>query len=727
MQRAGQLLIGWLLATSTRAAEVTLQAPLTTLVAAPDSFAPGAKEITAIVTVPADAPADLGVGAYLTDEHGRWWQRLDVHPLRPGTQRVRVTFGAMDAVIGSDAAWSPVSAATAVKAGLFIWSTTASRTTLTINRLSTTAVTTADDTPQRLTEVRTGATSIACGERWQMQLRPQPYPENPYDPREFSLTLVVTRPDGQIERINGFHEQPMLASDRGDVEEVLATGRAHFSLRYRPRLPGVHRLQLEAAWHGGKPQVSALPALTAIGAAVDPYVRIDSGDPRFFSIGGKFWWPIGPNLRSVSDPRSQENLGTKATPLRGTLAYEAYFARLSAAGVDCVELWLSSWGLALEWRADWPGYHGLGRYHEGHAWQLDRILDAALAHGIRVNLTLNNHGQGSGWVDSEWANNPLNRKLGGPLSSPEGILTDALALADQERLRRYLVARYADHPAIMAWKLWSEVDFVGEHQRRYEVAPLLVNWHEQAAARWRDLDVYDHPVTTHWSSNWTRVHPTLAATPGVQFLCFNLYHNHPGDNEGWILADLLQRSIAKNALGHYGKPLLCTEYGGQFNACPPPQLVAEHASGAFCGLVSGLAGAPMLWWYEWVDQDQRFAPYGAIRRFIADEDLRDSKGSSVMLATNEPAVWARAWARPGHLLGYLLDLPWQDTGSESPAHGDTKVTIGEQIAAGSMTLAWWDADRGREISRQTLTHAGGSLVVTAPAWRRHLAFKLTRN
>ena len=721
----------WLAAAAVAAMEVTVRAPLTTIIPAPGPLAPGAREISAIITVPEHAPADLGVGAYLTDQHGQWWQRLDVHPLRPGTQRVRIAFGPGETVTGGDAAWSPVGAATAVKAGLFIWSTGADlapgqRTTLTINNLTTSALNIPTDEVHRLVDLTTSSATIACGERWSLQLRPQSYPANPYDPGEFSLTLVVTRPDGRVERVNGFHEQPMRTNDRGDMEEVLATDRGHFTVRYRPRLPGVHHLQLQASWGGGEAQISTLPDLTVSGAAVDPYVRIDRQDPRFFSIDGKFWWPVGPNLRSLSDPRSQENLGTKATPTRGTLAYEAYFARLAAAGVNCVEIWMSSWNLALEWRGDWPGYHGLGRYHEGHAWQLDRILDLAWAHGIRVNLTLNNHGQGSSWVDSEWENNPLNRQLGGPLSSPRELLNNARALADQDRLRRYLAARYADHPAIMAWKLWSEVDFVGEQQRRNADVPLLVQWHEQAAARWRAYDPYGHPVTTHWSSNWTRVDQPLAATPGVQFLCFNLYHNQPGEKEGWILADLLQKSIARKALGQYGKPLLCTEYGGQFNACPPPQLAAEHSSGAFCGLVGGLAGAPMLWWYEWIDQDDRFAPYVAIRRFLAGEDLRDPKATSVALVTNEPEVWARAWARPGHALGYLLDLEWQTHGTSSPVHAGCQITIGQQVAPGSMTVAWWDADSGRELSRQTLTHTGGALIVAAPTWRRHLAFKLSR-
>ena len=718
--------MSWLLTVSACALDVTLQAPLTTLVPVPGILNAGARELTAIITVPADAPTDLGVGAYLMDHEGRWWQRFDVHPLRAGTQRVRVLLGENEPVIGTASAWSPTSAATATRAGLFFWSTSGSRTILAVNRLTAAVIPTSISDEHRLVDFASDRTQVATSERWSLHVRPQPYPANPYDATEFSLTLVVTRPDGQEERLTGFHDQPMRAADRGDIEEVVAEGRARFTVRYRPRVPGVHRLRLESRWNENEPQSTSLPNLEVSGVATDPYVRIDHGDPRFFSIGDKFWWPIGPNLRSVTDPRSGENLATKATPLRGTLAYDAYLARLSANGVDAIELWLSSWGLAMEWKADWPGYHGLGRYHEGHAWQLDHILDAALAHGIRINLTLNNHGQGSGWVDTEWANSPYNRRNGGPLSSPEELLTATVAKQHQEQVRRYVIARYADHPAIMAWKLWSEVDFVGEQSRRREVEPLLVQWHEQAAKRWHELDVYNHPVTTHWSSNWTRVQPTLAATPGVQFLCFNLYHNHPGENEGWILAHLLQQSIASKALGRYGKPLLSTEFGGQFNACPVPQLEAEHASGAFCGLVSGLAGAPMLWWYEWIDQGSRFAPYNAIRRFIAGEDLRDPKGSSAELNTTDPGVWARAWARPGRMLGYLLDLEWQNHGITSPLHEAMHVTIGDHVTAGIMTVFWWDADSGQELSHRVLTHPGGILELIPPNWRRHLAFKLVR-
>jgi hypothetical protein len=710
------------------ASEVTLAAPLTTLVPLPSdlpALTPGAgRRLSATITVPPDAPADIGVGGYLRDRDGTWWQCLQPEPLRPGRNRVSLALRDGAQVSGPAAGWNPAVAATTFRGGLFLWSASASRCQVQVDGL-TVAELAASDAAPALTDLHTDGPAVASGERWALHLRPQPFPSQPYDAKQFNLTLVVSRPDGREERITGFYDQPMRAHDRGDREEVVPQGQAGFTVRYRPRMPGTHHLRLEAAW-ADTSVATALPDLAVSGATVDPYVRIDTKDPRFFSLDGACYWPIGPNLRSVSDPRSQEHLDTAPTPLRGTLAYDAYFDRLAANGVNTVEIWLSSWNLGLEWNGRWPGYRGLGRYHEGHAWQLDRILDAALAHGIRVNLAINNHGQASGWVDSEWRNNPFNRANGGPFSSPEDLFTSERAKALQDQVRRYLVARYADHPAIMAWKLWTEVEFVGEERRRYQMEPVLAAWHEQAARRWQDLDVYGHPVTSHWSSNWTRVHPQVAALPQLGFLCFNAYHNPPGQSEGVMLADLMRASVAKRALGQYHKPLLCTEFGGQFDACPEPQMEAEHASGPFCGLVCGLAGAPMLWWYEWVDQGNRFGPYRAIRAFTAGEDLRDPRGltTPLQLATDE--VWAQAWARPGRLLGYLVDREWQTHGLAAPEHPPTAITIGAQVAAGAMTIAWWDADRGCQLSASDFQHAGGELVVTSPAWRRHLAFKLLR-
>jgi len=717
------------------AVEVTLAAPLSTLVPISEPLPPGGKTVTATCTVPADAPPDLGVGAYLTDAHGRWFQHLQSGILKPGNQHVRIAFGDDDQATGTDAPWDAAQSATTVHGGLFFWSASSSRVVISVNSLHATTIARGDVSPQRLAEVRCDAPSLATGERWQVFCRPQAFPSNPYDPAEFTLDLIVTAPDGATQRIPGFAELPMTGRDRGDREEVTAIGRERFCARWRARQPGVYQLRLEARWGKNAPVVGALPPVTVSGAPWDAYVRVDAHDQRFFAVDGNLFWPLGPNLRAVTDIRCTERLGTKITPDRGTLAYADFFARLAPHGVNAAEIWLSSWNLALEWRGDWPEFAGLGRYSQERAWRFDRILDLAWKNGIRLNVVVNNHGQASDETDREWHNSPYARSNGGFLDGALSYFTDARALARQDALRRYLAGRYADHPAIMGWKLWSEQDLTSAGRQRQ--TDVLATWHAQAAVRWKTLDTYGHPLTTHWSGSFRNASPAVASLPGIDFLTIDAYHETFDGGRGQLLAHLLNDSTARRGglSARYNKPVLVSEFGGNWDACSQAQMEAEHASGGFVSLVSGAAGNPMLWWFEWIDQGERFGPYDAIRLFIAGEDLRagagQPPGQSLTLDANDAAagdvvLWCHAWSRTGRLLGYLMNERWQQDGRLVPELSHTAIQVGDQINPGAMTVSWWNADTGAQVSTLDFAHPGGALKIMAPPWSRHLAFKLWR-
>lgn len=728
-----RILLGWLcsllvvaaageVADTTR--QVTLQAPLTTLVRLDQPLTTPAHALHAVVTVPADAPTDLGVGVFVVDQHGRWFQGLRPGVLPPGTHTLALPIAGDASLLAmSDrGAWTPATAATTTHAGLFFWSAHASRAVLRVGDLTIVAPDADASADHRLTDVQ-HAGSATTGERWTITLRPHPFPANPFDPAEFTLDAVITTPDGAEQRIPGFLDQPMTRRDRGDREVVTPSGSDAFTVRFRPRQAGTHQVRVEARWGGteGTLVTLPLPPLPVGGQPWDGYVRIDQGDPRFFAIDGELFWPRGPNLRSVYDTRGSERMRTILTPDRGTLAYDAYLKRLAPHGVNAIEVWMSSWNLALEWRSDWPGFFGQGRYNLENAWRLDQVLDLAWAHGMRVNLVLNNHGQASTSADAEWASNPYNRVRGGKVADAAGFFTDPWALSGQANLRRYLVARYADHPAVLGWKLWSEVNLTSGRGQT------LRTWHEQAAASFKALDPYGHPVTTHWCGDYNLVDRTIAAQPGIDYLCIDAYH---GSDR--LLADLLWRStmdpVPRRGLAQFNKPVLTTEFGGNWDACPEPQMLAEHASGPFAGLVSGHAGSPMLWWFEWLDQGGHVAPYRAISAFIAGEDLRGTGARSIVLGATSDAgtLWCRAWSRPGRMLGYLLDQDWGRRGRDATTHPQAAIEIGTSITAGRMTVEWWDADGGTWNKAVTIDHPGGPLRLQPPAFQRHIAFKLYR-
>src|SRR3954470_3626258 len=80
------------LAALASAREVELRAPLTTIIAADAAPPPGDGVLSLVVDldVPADAPEDLGIGAFVADRHGGWFQRCRDGRLEPGRRSVRI-------------------------------------------------------------------------------------------------------------------------------------------------------------------------------------------------------------------------------------------------------------------------------------------------------------------------------------------------------------------------------------------------------------------------------------------------------------------------------------------------------------------------------------------------------------------------------------------------------------------------------------------------------------
>ena len=731
------------------AVDVRLMAPLTTLVEA-DRVPSGDKLIVVDVVVPVDAPTDLGVGAFCADHDGRWFQRPAHGVLAPGTHHLTFRLDASATPISEPdrGSWMTNSSAVNERAGIFFWSAQRSSATMSMSALkvesskpvasSTIAVLVSALATCKLVDLDIDGIGpadsfahVATGMRWTVELTAQPFPENPYDAQQFALDALITTPDGTALKIPGFYYEPRQSADRGDQESMIRSGPGRFAVRFRPAKPGRYNVRLEARWHdadGDRRVAVVLPDLIAEGLPRDDVVRVDRDDPRFLSVDGRWHWPIGINMHATNDLLCRDFYSTVFTPNRAGLVFREVIERLSAHGVNSVEIWLSAWGLGLEGRADRSGFHGHGRYHQDNAARLDAVLDFAWHHGTRINLVINHYTQAStnNPPESEWEDNPYNRQRGGPLRQPSELFEAPEALAGQENVRRYLIARYADHPGIFGWELWSESNLISA--RRETVR----RWHDQAVKRWHELDVYRHLVSTHWSEDFRNVHNELASLKSLDLLAVDAYRRHQRWSRGRSesLSEILAGTMfdRSDGMGRYGKPVLITEYGASSGDSPDGQLEVDHATSAWVALVCGHAGSPMSWWWEWVDQGERWQPYEAIRNFILGEDLRAPLGRSVKLRASTAGgdLWAQAWSRPGRMLGYMQSPDWGQRGGKPPTMTTTNIDIGMSIASGSLTLEWWDADRGERREVVHINHPGGELRLQAPPFAGHIAFKLIR-
>src|SRR6201999_2751277 len=112
----------------------------------------------------------------------------------------------------------------------------------------------------------------------------------------------------------------------------------------------------------------------------------------------------------------------------------------------------------------WAGwYTGVGHYADQSAFRIERQLDVADAHGLQVQLVVNDHGQVRSLDGGRWLENPYNALNGGPVPSdhPEQFFTNAQARELFKHRLRYLVARYGAYRNVLAWELFNEVQFVG--------------------------------------------------------------------------------------------------------------------------------------------------------------------------------------------------------------------------------------------------------------------------
>ena len=737
------------------AVDVRLMAPLTTLVEA-DQVPSGDKVIEVDLVVPPDAPSDLGVGAFCANHDGRWFQRPAHGVLAPGTHHLTFRLDATATPISEPdrGSWMTDSSAVNERAGIFFWSAQRSRAMISITRLQVMTSTIAAPAvyPPVNPPVITSALSpdcklvnlvieglgsaeafaqVATGARWTMEMSAQPFPANPYDAQQFSLDALITTPDGTELRVPGFYYEPRRSADRGDQESMIRSGPGRFAVRFRPAKPGRYVVRLEARWHdatGDRRVAVALPDLLAQGPPRDQVVRADRDDPRFLSVDGRWHWPIGINMHASNDLLCRDFYGTVFTPDRAGLVFREVIERLSAHGVNAVEIWLSAWGLGLEGRPDRSGFHGHGRYNQDNAARLDEVLDSAWRYGTRINLVINHYTQAStnNPPESEWEQNPYNRERGGPLRRPSELFTAPAALAGQDNMRRYLIARYADHPGIFGWELWSESNLISAERE------VVRRWHVQAVKRWHELDVYDHIVSAHWSEDFRNVHQELASLKTLDLLALDAYRRHQRWSRGRqeSLSEILAGTMFDSSagLGRYGKPVLITEYGASSGDSPDGQLEVDHTISAWVALVCGHAGSPMSWWWEWVDQGDRWQPYEAIRNFIQAEDMRAPQGRSVKLrATTESTdLWAQAWSRPGRILGYVQSPEWAQRGGNPPTITTANINVGMTVAAGKLTLEWWDADRGERREVVQIVHSGGPLRLQTPSFAGHVAFKLIR-
>ncbi len=545
--------------------------------------------------------------------------------------------------------------------------------------------------------------------------------DNPFDPDQIAVNVQMKSPSGELFTIPAFVYQDYAADTRTPV------GPQRWKARFTPTQEGnwtatAVLINATSIVTAPSPAGTAnLASFTVLPAVTRGFVRTSQTNPQYLAFdNGEAYFPVGINLGWGHDKPLDD--------------YARWFDALKQNGSNVARIWMASWSFGIETKD-----LGLGRYRLDRAWLLDQVMQMAEERGIYVILVLINHGAFNIRVNPEWVDNPYNVEQGGPCKTPDDFATDPTARKLFEQRLRYIAARWAYSPNLLAWEWWNEVNFTPLADPN-----LLRPWLKEMTAYLRSVDPYHHLTSISYSdANDARI----TALPEIDIMQRHLYS--PLDPRATM-------AKAYSELTSYGaqkvnKPVLFTEYGYSGAGEQPTRFDAEGIqfhNGLWASTFNGFASAAMYWWWDsYIEPNKYWYHLKGLSDFLADQDV-STLGPMPLLGVAQvmtTTVQASALGRDDRALVWLRSSSYSVEAAESQFQAatvfgnmkeadwrfdlsprkDISLTL-NGLRAGTYQVAWYDTRTAELIASTALATNDGALVITAPTFDRDIAAKIVR-
>lgn len=421
---------------------------------------------------------------------------------------------------------------------------------------------------------------------------------NPFDPEEVSVDVIVFLPDGGMVSIPAFFYRPYARFREGIQEVLKPSGSPTWKARFTPRLSGRYFLRVEGKDKEGAVSSSEI-RMECSGMKRGGFLKIMPGtmphfcrepDEPFFAIGENMCWPDS----------------------SGTFDYDMMYEKLAQSGGNFVRVWMGPFHpLSLERFEQGRDDLGWGRYDMENAWRLDYLLQKGVDLGLVHMLTFDSFNiLRSQEPNPAWQLNPYSTEHGGPISGPGEFFYDPSARLLYKNRLRYIVARWAAYPSLGVWEFWNEVDLADDFSPQG-----AASWHREMSAFLRNLDPYEHPITTSFDRE--------GGFPEIDLLeKIDIVQTHNYGTED-LSGTIFRNSWAKR--GAYDKPHLEGEFGTGYakenvfqkdpwEVDPGGRCLQE---GLWAGLMSGDPGTGLSWyWSDYVDRLNLYPSFQAVAKFI---------------------------------------------------------------------------------------------------------------
>ena len=388
---------------------------------------------------------------------------------------------------------------------------------------------------------------------------------------------------------------------------------------------GVHRFVLELR-ENGRTRRSAEGTFSVAAGRRPGVVRVSPRNTGYLEEpSGRAFFPIGENLCMYQNRE-------------GTYYFDRLLSKLAAAGGNYVRLWQEYYvpqdpkfvarpgdgsfaGFPLETQAT-----GLGRYDLESAWRLDYVSELCERLDVRWQISFEMVVWWQSRMKHRWPRNPYNAANGGPCERPIDYLTNARARELVKRRLRYSVARWGWTTNLVAWELWNEVD----NMEGFNSGDCAA-WHREMARYLKEIDPWQHLITTSWRDRAT------FALPEIDIVQGHSYFGAEYDAAEYSIQD------TDHLMRGFGKPFFFGEQGIDGPVSVDPD--GKHFHDAmWATALSGAAGTGLYWWWHnYVEPYGLYRHYAPLAAFVRGEDFPARQWQPVRLSRPSLPVHLRVY------------------------------------------------------------------------------------
>jgi len=530
--------------------------------------------------------------------------------------------------------------------------------------------------PPSILSARADSAQVGLYEKFELRIDLEATYTNPFDPEQIDLKAEFTAPSGRKWNVWGFYNPSSWA--------------ALWMVRFSPTEEGTWRYVVTVSDSEGT--ASSRPGtFTVISSAHHGFLKI-APNQRYLQYGdGSSYYGVG---LWYNDSYELFNEGAIT---------EGGLDDLKKRGAN----FISFFPTPLETMGA-----GLGRYDENRCGRMDQLFDWCEQRDMKISWNIWFHSYISmgvwGGGNARYRNNPYSL-----ISSAKDFFGNEEAYKHQEKLYRYMIARWGYSRALFLWFVVDEINGTeGWTEGDHAVAE---QWCRKVDAFFNEHDPYGRPTTGTQSGGLSQWWPEGYKIFDIAGREIYEAQGHPMPKSGKLGPNdenplqFSYRNYAtqtQNLWSGFSKPAIIGECGWDHTYYEPgmPGYLAMYHNALWAGLANGLCATPFWWAHsDWLNDSVVTNQMLYFSQFVSDIDFANLNLEPAEVVAGECDAWAMKSDKL--IFGWVVN-PRTSVANES-------FTI-SGLPEGPYEVRLYRTWRGAYLDPQTIESREGKLTCTIP-------------